>query len=161
MQCVNPQVALLSNYEVFTLLKAKHQDQRKTHNAAVRKAHADGRPAPKIGTEIERQVFSYMTKVNDLPRHWTDDDFTSFLERIARFGLLKGEQLMLLNNRPSSMTGLFTCIEEIDERFTHEQQEEMLAIIKETLPIPPAQPADLVLDGEEQAAPSTDAMDLS
>lgn len=57
---------------------------------------------------------------------------------------------MMLNLRPASVAALNTVIEEMSERFTEEQQEEMVAVISDVLGQfpPPAAEAPEEADGE-------------
>ena len=55
----------------------------------------------------------------------------SFVERTQSYNLTKSEVLMILNLKPTDL-GLLDCIvEECDERFSGEQQEQLLQIIEE------------------------------
>jgi hypothetical protein len=62
---------------------------------------------------------------------------TRFMDRIraARLPseLAKGEVLMILNLRPSSVAGLNTAIEDMESRFPENEQEKLLEIIGEVL----------------------------
>ena len=57
----------------------------------------------------------------------------TLMQRLKPYDLTKGELLMVLNLRPSDLGFLDCVIEECDERFTGEQQVEILAVIAEVL----------------------------
>lgn len=72
--------------------------------------------------------------------------------RLDQYDLAKGETIMILNLRPENLAVLSTCIENLIDRYTDDQQAEMLAIIEEILgPFPPKDetPEEEEGDGEE------------
>jgi hypothetical protein len=67
------------------------------------------------------------------PSTYTPNSISQLLERLSPYELSKGEVVMILNLRPASVAALNTVIEEMGERFSDEQQEEMVTIILEVL----------------------------
>ncbi len=55
------------------------------------------------------------------------------IEKLQPYELSKGEVVMILNLRPSTTPALNTVLEDMADRYTDEQQEEMVAIIAEVL----------------------------
>ena len=55
------------------------------------------------------------------------------MQRLKPYDLTKGELLMVLNLRPSDLGFLDCVVEECDERFTGEQQQEIIGVIAEVL----------------------------
>ncbi|KAI9756003.1 MAG: hypothetical protein M4579_004048 [Chaenotheca gracillima] len=61
------------------------------------------------------------------------DTIRKLFATLEPFDLTKAELLMILNLRPLDVTALDTLVEEIDDRFTQTQQEEMVGLIKDVL----------------------------
>lgn len=53
--------------------------------------------------------------------------------------LTKAERLQLVNNAPRSLVELHTLVEELGERFTESQIEELLTLVATHIPIPPTE----------------------
>ena len=58
----------------------------------------------------------------------------SFLREVAPFNLTKAEKLQCLNLRPTTEVEILLVIEESEERFTEDQVEQLLEIIRRTIP---------------------------
>jgi hypothetical protein len=67
------------------------------------------------------------------PITYTSSSIPTLFERLRPYDLSKGELSMILNLRPASVPALDTIIEDMGERFTEEQHEEIIAIIVEVL----------------------------
>lgn len=67
------------------------------------------------------------------PSTYNSGCISQLLERLSPYELSKGEVVMILNLRPASVAALNTVIEEMGERFTEEQQEEMVTSVLEVL----------------------------
>ncbi len=65
------------------------------------------------------------------------------MQSLEPYGLTKSEILMICNLRPGEQTLLDCVVEECDERFSSEQQEDILRIVRDALGIK---------DGEEEDA---------
>jgi hypothetical protein len=65
--------------------------------------------------------------------------------------LAKGELLMILNLRPSSSAALNTMVEDMEERFTEDEQNRILEVIAEVLGQPESSG---YVGGEDDAVPS-------
>ncbi len=57
------------------------------------------------------------------------------MQGLEPYGLTKSEILMICNLRPGEQTLLDCVVEECDERFSSEQQEEILRIVRDALGI--------------------------
>lgn len=53
------------------------------------------------------------------------------MERATPYGLEKVELLMIVNSRPNSLAELDVLVEELEQRLTEEQIDELLALVKE------------------------------
>lgn len=57
----------------------------------------------------------------------------ALVERLRPYSLSKAEVVMLFNLRPQSVANLNTSVEELEERFTLEQQEAIIEIVVDVL----------------------------
>ena len=123
MEIVNENCALLSNYEVFSLLT----DIQKGEN---------GQKKPnKYLTSLATVTFEtvkYLEKTSS--KDLNPEIVGKFLEAVKPFKLTRAEKLQLLNHRPGSAVEIQLLIEESEERLSEEQIEQLLEIISETLP---------------------------
>lgn len=67
------------------------------------------------------------------PLTYTADGIAQIIEKLSPYELSKGEVVMILNLRPASIAALNTIIEDMPERYSDEQQEEMVNIVAEIL----------------------------
>jgi len=120
MDVINDNVALLSNYEVFSVLREMYLHRR-----------------PDAGLQ-QLATVSYETLryLEMMPcQKQSPEALGAFSRAIASFSLTKAERLQLLNHRPTSAVILSLLVEEIDERLTTDEQiEELIDAIKSTLP---------------------------
>ncbi|KAK1253871.1 hypothetical protein MKX07_001948 [Trichoderma sp. CBMAI-0711] len=126
MKVLEAQAAVLTNYEVL-----QHLTQQKERYKQRKR-----RGPPNLETvvrELIQYLQSYPNPLSQKPSTYTPDCISRLLERLSPYELSKGEVVMILNLRPASVAALNTVIEEMAERFSDEQQEEMVAIISEVL----------------------------
>ncbi|KAK1247058.1 hypothetical protein MKX08_000860 [Trichoderma sp. CBMAI-0020] len=126
MKVIEAQNAVLSNYEVL-----QHLSQQK-NLYKLRKR----RGPPNLETvvrELIQYLQSYPNPLSQKPSAYTPNCISQLLERLSPYELSKGEVVMILNLRPASVAALNTVIEEMAERFSDEQQEEIVNIILEVL----------------------------
>ncbi|TPX30560.1 hypothetical protein SmJEL517_g05901 [Synchytrium microbalum] len=116
---------LLSDFEVLELLK-------KT------RAHRNIAPEFADLNTVETEVLKYLE--NKPAASQTHEDVDKFMNSpiTSKFELTEAEVLQLLNWRPTSTLELVLYVSDLETRFTAEQQQEMLKLIKELLPPPPA-----------------------
>lgn len=122
MEVKNECAAMLSNYEVLTLLSdlqtgkgQKKPNSSQTHLATVSYEtvkYLENTPCGKQSPEI----------------------ISKFMMAIQPFNLTKSEKLQLLNQRPSTAVEIQLIVEESEERLTEEQIYELLDVVKECLP---------------------------
>ncbi len=98
MQCTNPQVMLLADYDVFRFLRSRAEGGSR---ASAKKSGRN----PRKGS-IENRVEHYFAQINSIACPWTDANVQLFMDRISKFDLMAGERLMLLNLRPHNTVGL-------------------------------------------------------
>ncbi|KAJ6441788.1 RNA polymerase III, subunit C17 [Purpureocillium lavendulum] len=123
---IESQAAVLSNYEVFQHLV----DQRQRYKSKKRRG-------PPNLENVVKELLQYLREapgpLSQEPTTYTPESIAQLLERLRHYELSKGELVMILNLRPSSVIGLNTVVEDMSERFTEDQQQEMVDIIAEVL----------------------------
>lgn len=67
------------------------------------------------------------------PITYDADTIGRLVERLRDYDLTKGEVIMILNVRPENVAILNCLVEDAESRFNEDQQNEMVAIIEETL----------------------------
>ena len=71
----------------------------------------------------------------------------TFMDGMAAYKLEKGELLQIVNERPETVAELDCIVEEMDPRFTEDQIEAMLQVVRRSLP---PRPVDLRQHENEQ-----------
>ncbi|KAG5914836.1 hypothetical protein E4U53_004579 [Claviceps sorghi] len=126
MKILEAQSAVLSNYEVYQHLT----DQRDRYKQTKR------RGPPNLETVI-RELLQYLrtepSPLSQQPLTYTPDCIAQLLEKLRPYELSKGEVVMMLNLRPASVAALNTIIEDMPERFSDEQQEDMVSSVAQIL----------------------------
>ncbi|KAG5979150.1 hypothetical protein E4U55_005500 [Claviceps digitariae] len=126
MKILEAQSAVLSNYEVYQHLT----DQRDSYKQNKR------RGPPNLETVV-RELLQYLrtepSPLSQKPLTYTPDCIAQLLEKLRPYELSKGEVVMMLNLRPASVAALNTIIEDMPERFSDEQQEDMVNSIAQIL----------------------------
>uniref|UniRef100_A0A182M0P7 DNA-directed RNA polymerase III subunit RPC9 n=1 Tax=Anopheles culicifacies TaxID=139723 RepID=A0A182M0P7_9DIPT len=110
MDIINPNAAILTNYEVMTALKDMKNSKKKygLRNLAT----------------ITYETVQYL---EDTPcKEQTSTSIVEFLQAMKEFNLTKNECLMMVNDPPSSPLHIQLMIEDSDERLTEEQVSRIL-----------------------------------
>ncbi|KAJ3064816.1 hypothetical protein HDU98_011816 [Podochytrium sp. JEL0797] len=116
---VPPQPKLLSNAEVLEFLRTCDPTDHQSHNNNSQHLRT-------VSFEVTRYLTNPVTS--------TTLDSTQSLQlaqKLKSLGLMKAEVLMIVNSCPTSHVELYLMIEELGDRYTEEQVEEMLAMIQE------------------------------
>jgi len=120
MDVINDNVALLSNFEVFSVLREMYLHRRQ--DSALQQL-----------ATVSYETLRYLEMTPC--RKQTPESLAAFAQAIASFSLTKAERLQLLNHRPTSAVILSLLVEEIDERLTTDEQiEELINVVESTLP---------------------------
>ncbi|KAI9846666.1 MAG: hypothetical protein M1837_003721 [Sclerophora amabilis] len=132
MKILETQSAHLTHYEVLSHLESL----RRRHTATAQKRGSSA--AMKSGNmeTVMKEVVDYLhRRPSPLASTNTYDTNTirNLFTALQPFDLTKAELLMIINLRPSNLTILDTIIEEMDERFTEAEQEEILRLVGEVL----------------------------
>ena len=141
MKIVNAQEALLSQYEVYTHLKADpeySQIRQLVNSTASQRPGRHNRHNKSLSVTLTNSQYALYETVEYLEKmpcsKYTPDQVRAFLERMVNVPITKSERLQLLDLCPTTAVDLYPLIEEIDSRFPAEEDvEHILNIIQETL----------------------------
>lgn len=100
---------------------------------------------------------TYPNPLSQQPSTYDRDSIAPLVERLAEFGLSKGEVLMIVNLRPTELPGLYVCVEEMAERYSADQQSRILDIVVQVLGCFPR--ADGEYGGGEGEEPIADSIE--
>ncbi|BGP16992.1 hypothetical protein JCM10213_007438 [Rhodosporidiobolus nylandii] len=165
METLNERAGFLCNHEVLTLLR-QQRDQRaeqiKQLNASKKGKERNGSEFS-ARDEIERiqpqdlhtvtfEALRYLEDSVQPMRRQTTESVSKLLDELEELDLTKAERLQLVNLAPASIVELHVCIEEITDRFSDEQQEQLLATIRSHLSSEEADETAERRDAEAEAA---------
>ncbi|GAB1610728.1 DNA-directed RNA polymerase III subunit RPC9-like [Argonauta hians] len=123
MELLNESSALLSNYEVYTLLldiQAGRNGQTKPTKSQTNLA------------TVTYETVKYLEGTTC--KHLNGPAVKEFVRRLAPFKLTKAEKLQLLNQRPTTAVEIQLLIEESEERLTETQVYQLLDVVSKFLP---------------------------
>jgi len=128
MEVTSPNVGMLSNYEVYQVIR---EVQSKPRDKSEKKKMNQG-------SLVNMRTIAYET-VRYIEQQTTSnlqsqEVIENFLQEVAPFKLTKAEKLQCLNLRPTSEVEIQLIIEESEERLTEEQVGQLLEIIKRVIP---------------------------
>ncbi|KAF2458686.1 RNA polymerase Rpb4-domain-containing protein [Lineolata rhizophorae] len=130
MKILETQSAVLTNYEV----QAHLQDMQARYQAQD-EAQPNGKPKPSNLDAVMKDVITYLVDENSplaAPSYYSEEAVKELYARLEKFNLTKAELLMILNLRPK-FSALDPIIEEADVRFSEEQLQEIVDIIRDVL----------------------------
>jgi DNA-directed RNA polymerase subunit F len=127
MEIINKNSALLSNFEVYKLLKETKEIQDLKYNKSINQQNID-----KHLPTVVYESLKYLEKTACI--NYSKEIIEIFLKQSEKFKLTKVEKLQLLNQRPTTAVELQLLIENSEERFTIEQMDEILDFINNLLP---------------------------
>ncbi|TIB66593.1 hypothetical protein E3P77_02187 [Wallemia ichthyophaga] len=121
MQVINTRVGLLSNYEVFSLLKDM-QSEHKTHNTSDNVRF------------IQNETLRYLSDPAFPSTSQNEHVISSLLEQLSQFSTLTtAEKLMIVNIPPKSIVELYVIVEELEDRLSEQDIEAILSIVQSSL----------------------------
>ncbi|XP_046849035.1 DNA-directed RNA polymerase III subunit RPC9-like [Xenia sp. Carnegie-2017] len=124
MEVLDKSSAMVSNYEVLSLLQEKMQKE------------LNKKPSKKIRQEnlatISYEVVKYLEKTPCCLQN--EAVITQFLKDVAPFNLTKGEKLQMLNLRPTTPVEIQLIVEESEERLRTDEELQALIDIIAKLP---------------------------
>ncbi|KAI0137203.1 RNA polymerase III, subunit C17 [Xylariales sp. AK1849] len=145
MKILEAQSARMTNFEVYQFLnkQAKEYQQQK-------------RRGPGNLETLRRELLQYFETppgpLSQKPSTYDDDSILRLLQRLRQYEITKGEMIMIFNLRPTTGVVLNTIIEDMEDRFTTEQQNDIVAGIVEVLgDFPKEAPAEDAYEGDVMA----------
>ncbi|KAI0901005.1 HRDC-like protein [Annulohypoxylon nitens] len=143
MKILNTQEAVLTNVEVYTFLT----NQAKQYQDQKRKGPAN---LETIRKEVLQYFESSPAPLSQKPLPYDTTAIPKVIKRLSPYELSKGECIMILNIRPTNVAVLNVIIENMEDRFSAEQQQEILDIVVEILgQFPEEQDGDAVMQTTE------------
>ncbi len=147
MHVIKANAGLLSNYEVYLLLKQEHTTRSQKLMATSQAA--DFQDLYTVEFEAIRYLETSSPAVHQTPEH-----ISAFLKAVEPFRLTKAEKLSLLNMRPVAVVELFMIVDECETRLSADEIDQLLQTIQTYLPLPVAAEEDgMAVDGQESDAP--------
>ncbi|KAI1804512.1 HRDC-like protein [Daldinia bambusicola] len=135
MKILEAQSAVLTNVEVYTFLanQAKQYEDQK-------------RKGPTNLETIRKEVLQYFESppgpLSQKPLPFNSAAIPELIKRLRLYQVTKGECIMLFNIRPTNIPVLNTIIEDMEDRFTSDEQQEILNIVTEVLGQFPEEPEE-------------------
>ncbi|KND05044.1 uncharacterized protein SPPG_00721 [Spizellomyces punctatus DAOM BR117] len=130
MEVLELRAAHLSNFEVLTFLS--ELDVQKLEEPPAFGGIGDSDKSLMDLHTIEQEVIKYLKSTPCVAQSSTQ--VQQFKEALQRYDITKAEKLMLLNIRPRSIAELNPLIEDIDDRLSQDQQEDLVGLIQQLLP---------------------------
>ncbi|KAK0747584.1 RNA polymerase Rpb4-domain-containing protein [Apiosordaria backusii] len=156
MKILESQSAVLTNYEVY-----QHIVDIQQRNSAGKKK----RRMPEDAFRLSKEVLKYLqTEPNPLhnqkeTQRYSENSLQLLCEKFAESfpDITKGEGLAIFDVRPTNIAVLTTLIEDIDTRFTEQEQQQIIDLIVEILgKDEPKDEEDEEEEGEEGAEDGED-----
>ncbi|KAI0013188.1 HRDC-like protein [Xylariaceae sp. FL0662B] len=126
MKILEAQNAALTNVEVYEFLS----NQAKEY-------HNQKRRGPANLETLRKEVLQYFESppgpLSQKPLPYDSSSISVLVKRLHPYNISKGELIMLLNMRPTSIPTLNSVIEDMELRFDEEKQLEIINIIIEVL----------------------------
>ncbi|CEL62593.1 hypothetical protein RSOLAG1IB_04949 [Rhizoctonia solani AG-1 IB] len=155
MEVVSKNSALLSNYEVLTLLRELESDQlakARSHLAAKKEeegAALSGHPVPPVAGNptqdevpqnlrtVEVELISHLRDMYPLMQRQNDTSIRNLTRSLGKFSLTKSEKLQIVNLAPRQLVELYVIVENLEDRFNEEELAEMLQLVAQSFLIAP------------------------
>ncbi|KAL2759664.1 hypothetical protein ACRALDRAFT_1074136 [Sodiomyces alcalophilus JCM 7366] len=142
MKILDSQSAVLTNYEVIHHVTQVPMGSKRT-----------GRKGPANYETLRKELIQYLTTppspLSQKPMPYTEKGIPELMQRLRPYDLAKGELIMIFNLRPANVVALNTILEEMSDRFSEDQQSEIITIVADVLgSFPPAQETDPAQSGE-------------
>ncbi|TFK27671.1 hypothetical protein FA15DRAFT_613497 [Coprinopsis marcescibilis] len=143
MQIVNARAALLSNFEVLSLLQDLESDhifRTKALQKLKKEQEASGESIPgNTGSvletsenlrTIEVEAIQCLTAEHLPTIRQTTESITNLVKKLEPFDLTKAEKLQIVNLMPTTAVELYVIVEELEDRFG-ERMDELLQSIQD------------------------------
>ncbi|RYP26216.1 hypothetical protein DL768_011781 [Monosporascus sp. mg162] len=146
MKILESQNAVLTNLEVYEFLSA----QAKEYQEQKRRGPGNQETLRK---ELLQYFEAFPSPLSQKPLPFDAAVIPALLQRLRAYQITKGEFVMIFNMRPTNIPTLNAVIEDMEERFTQDEQEDIVNGIAEVLGSFPPPPEE---DGEGNAMQTTE-----
>ncbi|RDB18067.1 DNA-directed RNA polymerase III subunit RPC9 [Hypsizygus marmoreus] len=168
MEVLNSRAALLSNYEVFTLLRELETDHLARAKTAVRikkEEEAAGHPPRHPGSDtlfgepsenlrtVEVEAIQYLSADYLPTQRQTPEGISQLVQDLAPYELTKAEKLQVVNLAPTMPVELYVIVEELEDRLG-DRMEEILTHVQSALALSPATIGPTSSNGNERHPPA-------
>ncbi|GBE85097.1 HRDC-like protein [Sparassis latifolia] len=163
MEVLNQRAALLSNYEVLTLLRELESDHLARTKTALRikkEEEAAGNLATKTQAPVEEicenlrtievEAIQYLSADYQPTSSQTDAGIVQLTRALSTYELTKAEKLQIVNLAPTEPVELYVIVEELEDRF-EDKMEEMLGKVRSSL----TEPAVAAMNDHAHGGPRT------
>ncbi|KAL0960957.1 hypothetical protein HGRIS_005957 [Hohenbuehelia grisea] len=148
MEVLNSRAALLSNYEVLTLLRDLETDHLTRSKTAhrIKKEEEGAGSLPAAGGKdpnvveisenlrtIEVEAIQYLAGELQPTPQQTPAKIQELLRGLAPYNLTKAEKLQIVNIAPQSAPVLWAIIEEVEDRLNIDQMNEIISLVQNSL----------------------------
>ncbi|KAI8634446.1 HRDC-like protein [Xylariaceae sp. FL1651] len=126
MRILEAQNAVLTNVEVYTFLS----DQAKQYQAQKRRGPGN---LEMLRGEMLKYFETFPGPLSQKPLPYDVSSIPALLTKLRPYTITKGECIMIVNLRPTTIAALNAVLEDMEGRFSEEQHQEILDIIIEVL----------------------------
>ncbi|KAI0545232.1 HRDC-like protein [Xylaria curta] len=144
MRILEAQNAVLTNVEVYKFLS----DQAKQYQSQKRRGPGN---LEMLRGEVLKYFETFPGPLSQKPLPYDVASIPVLLEKLRPYNITKGECIMVVNLRPTTSAALNAVLEDMEGRFSEQQQEEIINIVVEVLGEFP-----LSGEGEEDAMETTE-----
>ncbi|KAI0876552.1 HRDC-like protein [Hypoxylon argillaceum] len=145
MRILEAQNAVLTNVEVYTFLSGQAQEYQSQKRRGPPNLEA-------LRGEMLKYFETFPGPLSQKPLPYDVNSIPVLLKRLRPYKISKGECIMVVNMRPTTIEALNAVIEDMVGRFSEEKQEEIINIIIDVLgQFPPHEE-----EGDEDAMETTE-----
>ncbi|OCH90417.1 hypothetical protein OBBRIDRAFT_793281 [Obba rivulosa] len=145
MEVINQRAALLSNYEVLSLLRELESDHlartktalriKKEEEQAGTKTHAPQEEICENLRTIEVEAIQYLSADFQPTASQSEAGIAQLTKSLSAYELTKAEKLQIVNLAPTEPVELYVIVEELEDRFG-ERMDDILSLVKSSLSEP-------------------------
>ncbi|KAI1813356.1 HRDC-like protein [Poronia punctata] len=126
MRILEAQNAVLTNVEVYSFLT----EQARQYQTEKRRGPAN---LETVRKEMINYLETYPGPLSQKPAPFNVEAIPVLLDKLRPYNITKGECIMFVNLRPTTIAALNAILEHMEGRYDEQKQEEILGIIIEVL----------------------------
>ncbi|KAI1199317.1 HRDC-like protein [Nemania serpens] len=144
MRILEAQNAVLTNVEVYTFLSNQAKEYQSQKRRGPNSLEA-------LRGEMLEYFETFPGPLSQKPLPYDVNSIPVLLKRLRPYKISKGECIMVVNLRPTTTAALNAVLEDMEGRFSEQQQEAIIQIVIEVLGEFPPPPEDGEEDGMDTA----------